>query len=266
MMKDNQGITILKIGGSVITDKSADDGAAKRNEIKRIAEEIEGFNSKLIIVHGAGSFGHPQAKRYGLNRKFDPLGSIITHRSVKGLNDIIVDELNEAGVNAIGLHPMNCTVSDDGRISEMSLNIIGSMIDSGFIPVLHGDVVMDKKLGTSVLSGDQIVPYLATEFNAERVGIGSAEDGVLDSDGKTISNINSNNFQDIKKFISGSANTDVTGGMLGKVLELLNLSEVSNATSYIFNACDAGNIKGFLNGDNIGTAISKAELKDKVLL
>jgi isopentenyl phosphate kinase len=259
-MEDNQGITILKIGGSVITDKSADDGAAKQEEIKRIAEEITGFKSKLIIVHGAGSFGHPQAKRYGINGKFDPLGSIITHRSVKKLNDIIVDKLNKAGVNAIGLHPMNCTISDEGRISEMSLNIITSMLDNGFVPVLHGDVVMDKKLGTSVLSGDQIVPYLATEFNAKRVGIGSAENGVLDGKGKTIKNINSKNFEDIKEFVGGSADTDVTGGMLGKVLELLNLSEVSNTTSYIFNAGYAGNIYEFLNGNNIGTAISKAEL------
>ncbi|WP_406661108.1 isopentenyl phosphate kinase [Methanolobus sp. ZRKC3] len=258
-MGNNQGITILKIGGSVITDKSADNGAARQEEIRRIAEEIAGFKSRLVIVHGAGSFGHPQAKRYGLTDQFDPLGSIITHRSVKELNDIIVDELNEAGVSAIGLHPMNCTISDDGRISEMSLNIITSMLDTGFVPVLHGDVVMDKKLGTSVLSGDQIVPYLASKLNAERVGIGSAENGVLDGDGKTIANINPGNFDNIKGFIGGSANTDVTGGMLGKVLELLDLSEVSNTTSYIFNAGNAGNISGFLNGESIGTAISKTE-------
>lgn len=256
-MEDDQGITILKIGGSVITDKSAEDGAARRGEIRRIAKEIAGFDSRLIIVHGAGSFGHPQAKRYGLTGKFDASGSIITHRSVKELNDIIVDELNEAGVSAIGLHPMNCTISNDGRICEMALNVITSMLDAGFVPVLHGDVVMDSKLGTSILSGDQIVPYLASKLNARRVGIGSAENGVLDGDGQTIRNINPGNFDTIRQFIGGSANTDVTGGMLGKVLELLDLSEASSTTSYIFNAGYAGNISGFLNGENIGTAISK---------
>jgi len=51
----------------------------------------------------------------------------------------------------------------------------------------------------------------------------------------------------------------VTGGMLGKVLELLELSDTSDITSYIFNAGNAGNIAGFLQGENIGTAISKAE-------
>jgi len=51
----------------------------------------------------------------------------------------------------------------------------------------------------------------------------------------------------------------VTGGMLGKVLELLELSDTSDITSYIFNAGYAGNTAGFLRGENIGTAISKAE-------
>ena len=158
MMEDNQGITILKIGGSLITDKGAQDGAARLEEIRRIASEIAGSSARLIIVHGAGSFGHPQAKRFGLTGKFDATGSIITHRSVKELNDMIVDDLNDAGVNAIGLHPMNCTLSDDGRISEMAVNVIMAMLDGGFVPVLHGDVVMDTKLGTLVRFGDQIVP------------------------------------------------------------------------------------------------------------
>ncbi|MDW7732500.1 MAG: isopentenyl phosphate kinase [Methanolobus sp.] len=258
-MKNDQGITILKIGGSVITDKGKDIGTARPEEIERIAREIAGSDPKLVIVHGAGSFGHPQAKRYDLNGKFDPMGSIITHLSVKELNGAVVDALNDAGVNAIGVHPMNCVVSEDARIKDMFLTNIHAMLESGFVPVLHGDVVMDEKLGTSVLSGDQIVPYLAYKLQAERIGIGSAENGVLDGKGRTVERITPANFEEIKQFIGGSASTDVTGGMLGKVLELLNLSESSNITSYIFNACHAGNVSGFLSGKNIGTAISKAE-------
>ncbi|MBN2110437.1 MAG: isopentenyl phosphate kinase family protein [Methanosarcinaceae archaeon] len=258
-MKDDQSITVLKIGGSVITDKGKDEGTARTGEIRRIAEEIAGYDSRLVIVHGAGSFGHPQAKRYDINGKFDPRGSIITHLSVKRLNSLIVAALNEAGVNAIGVHPMNCVLSEDTRIRNMFLEQISTMIDSSFVPVLHGDVVMDRELGTSVLSGDQIVPYLAYRLKAERIGIGSAEDGVLDGKGRTIERITPANFKEIKRFIGGSASTDVTGGMLGKVLELLNLSESSNINSYIFNAGHPGNVSGFLSGRNIGTAISKEE-------
>ncbi|MDG6243764.1 MAG: isopentenyl phosphate kinase [Methanolobus sp.] len=252
---DKDKITILKIGGSVITDKSADEGAARMNAIERISCEIAGFQGKLIIVHGAGSFGHPQVKRFGLQGKFDHTGSIITHMSVRKLNTMVVKTLNSAGVNALPLHPMACAVSENGRIRSMFLEPIKEMLNNGFVPVLHGDMVMDTELGTSVLSGDQIVPYLAIKMKAARIGIGSAEEGVLDNDGEVLPAISKDNFERIKACLGGSTNTDVTGGMLGKVLELLELSEQSNSTSYIFNAGNAGNVSCFLKGENIGTAV-----------
>jgi isopentenyl phosphate kinase len=258
---DNTNITILKIGGSVITDKSADDGAARISEIERIASEIAGFEGKLIIVHGAGSFGHPQVKRFGLTGKFDHEGSIITHMSVRKLNTMVVEALNSAGVNALPVHPMACTVSSNSRIKSMFLEQIEEMLANRFVPVLHGDMVMDTELGTSVLSGDQIVPYLAIQMKASRIGIGSAEEGVLDDKGNVIPIINNGNFDEIKAYLGGSANTDVTGGMLGKVLELLELSEQSNSTSYIFNAGNTDNISDFLKGKNIGTAIGTGTIQ-----
>lgn len=250
-------ITVLKIGGSVITDKSASAGSVRPDAIKRIAREIAGNTSGLVIVHGAGSFGHPQAKRYGLTGKFDPLGSVMTHRSVKELNNLFVDALIDAGINALGLHPMDCIVCDNGRIDDMFLEQVHLMLQNGLVPVLHGDVVVDRSLGTCVLSGDRIVPYLSKVLGATRIGIGSAENGVLDGNGNTIERISPGNFDELRMFIGASAGTDVTGGMLGKVLELMELCENSDITSYIFNAGHVGNIASFLKGENIGTAISK---------
>ena len=58
-------LMILKLGGSVITDKSTSYATADEKNIELIANEIlkckKDFNFKLIIVHGAGSFGHPLA-------------------------------------------------------------------------------------------------------------------------------------------------------------------------------------------------------------
>ena len=250
-------LTILKIGGSIITDKNADDGAANYDEIKRIADEISKHHGRLVVVHGAGSFGHPQAKKYALTEKFDAKGALITNDSVKMLNRIVVEFLRNAGVNAVGVHPISSTVSRDGRIIQMFLDNIYLMLDNGFVPVLHGDMVMDTKLGASVLSGDQIVPYLAVQLGGARIGIGSAKDGVLDDKGATIPTITSSNFKDVKKHIGGSESTDVTGGMLGKVVELLKLCETSSITSYIFNAGKSGNVSRFLGGEDIGTAITK---------
>ncbi|WP_445476217.1 isopentenyl phosphate kinase [Methanococcoides methylutens] len=254
-MSSTDDITILKIGGSVITDKNSEDGLAWEEEIVRIAREISGFEGKLIIVHGAGSFGHPQAKRYSLTEGFHAEGAVVTHKAVKSLNRIVVDILDDEGVNAIAVHPMGCTVAKAGRISEMYLGSIRLMLEKGLVPVLHGDVVMDTEKGVSIVSGDQVIPYLATTLGASRIGVGSAANGVLDDNGNTIPFITSDNFEEVKGYIGGSAGTDVTGGMLGKVLEMLELGKASSITSYIFNATVAGNVSSFLNGENIGTAI-----------
>ena len=59
---------ILKLGGSVITDKGADEGVVREADLLRIAKEVSEFRGKMIVVHGAGSFGHTHAKKYGLDR------------------------------------------------------------------------------------------------------------------------------------------------------------------------------------------------------
>ena len=123
-MVSSENLTILKLGGSVITDKRAEDGVVKVNEIQRIAKEISGFKGKLIIVHGAGSFGHPQAKKFALNERFNVSGSIVTHLSVKELCRKVVDILNENGTCAVGVHPMCCMLADNGRIKTMFLDHI----------------------------------------------------------------------------------------------------------------------------------------------
>ncbi|MDM7940324.1 MAG: uridylate kinase, partial [Methanothrix sp.] len=64
---------VLKIGGSILTDKKRI-GAARQREIQRIAEEIAADPEDLVLVHGAGSFGHIPARRYGLPESFNPEG------------------------------------------------------------------------------------------------------------------------------------------------------------------------------------------------
>lgn len=255
-MKVSTESVILKLGGSVITDKAADQGVIRETDLLRIAKEVSGYRGKMIVVHGAGSFGHTYAKKYGLDRGFDPKGVIVTHESVKKLASRVVDALNEYGIRAIAVHPMGCTVCRNGRIESMYLDNIKLMLENGFVPVLHGDVVMDLELGACVLSGDQIVPYLAKELKIARLGLGSAEEGVLDKNGKPVPEITPETFENFKHYIRGSESTDVTGGMLGKVQELLELSKTSCITSHIFNAGKENNIYRFLDGESIGTKIS----------
>ena len=251
-------LIILKIGGSVITEKSSI-SRARDAEIDRISHEIAAFckdsDSQIILVHGAGSFGHPQAMKYRLNEGFDAQGAYLTHVSVKLLNSKVVESLNNAGVHALPVHPLSSCILENGKLIDFQLGSIKVMLEKGIVPVLHGDVVMDITRGASVLSGDRIIPYLALSLKASKIGAGSDVDGVLDEKEAVIKKITPFNFLDLKKSIKGSGSTDVTGGMLGKVSELLELAG-KGVDSRIFNASRKGVVSRFLYGEDVGTLIS----------
>lgn len=251
-------LIILKIGGSVITEKSSL-SRAKEAEIDRISNEIASFKkdsqSELILVHGAGSFGHPQAMKYRLSEGFDAQGAYLTHASVNVLNSKVVETLNNAGAHALPVHPLSSCLLENGKIIDFQLGQIKVMLEKGIIPVLHGDVVMDRIKGTSVLSGDRIIPYLAIALNASQIGAGSDVDGVLDNNDEVIKKITQYSFVDMKKNIKGSNSPDVTGGMLGKVSELLELAN-KGICSRIFNASRKDGVSRFLYGEDVGTLIA----------
>ncbi|MDF1557724.1 MAG: isopentenyl phosphate kinase [ANME-2 cluster archaeon] len=251
------GLVVLKIGGSIITDKSSSTPKSLADAIERIAQEIAGVSGSLILVHGAGSFGHPLARQFKLTEQFDVQGIIETHRSVKSLNATMVDALISYGVPAVPVHPLSCALLEQGRIRDMQMAPLREMVQRGLVPVLHGDVVMDSARGAAILSGDQLVPYIAQKMGAERIGIGSNIDGVLDNQSKTIPDITPSTVDRLRVYISGSSHTDVTGGMLGKVQELVELADKFGISSRIFNASTPGNITRFLKGETMGTRIQK---------
>ncbi len=255
--------TILKLGGSILTEKT-DTPTPKPDAIRRCAREIAssisraspvGGGGPLIIIHGAGSFGHPQAKEHSSPDGFTNFGIIEIHRAVASLNDRVIEALVTNGIPAVPLHPFGCMVAENGRIAEMETAQIEIMLARGIVPVLHGDVVMDLKTGASIVSGDQLATYLAVRFKAARIGLGTAVDGVL-ADGAVIPLITPANFESLRPHIQGSEGTDVTGGMLGKVLELLAIE--TDINSYIFNASKEDTIAGFLSGDEPGTRVAKS--------
>ena len=108
---------VLKIGGSILTDKSRE-LAPRQDEIARVALEISSCPEDLVLVHGAGSFGHIPAKKYGLPQEFSRPGLRVTHGSVARLCDLVVEALGQAGVDCLPVHPLSCLVLRDGRIDR----------------------------------------------------------------------------------------------------------------------------------------------------
>ena len=59
------GTVVIKWGGGLITHKDQL-CTVKLEIIRSLAEVCSKISKKLVIVHGAGSFGHLKAKKYRL--------------------------------------------------------------------------------------------------------------------------------------------------------------------------------------------------------
>lgn len=239
---------MLKLGGSVITDKTATETVATE-QLAELAAAVADYDGPLVLVHGAGSFGHYHADAHGVSRTE---GSRETQAvrditgSMRTLNDAVVDALAAAGAPAVPVHPFSLASRDsEGKLS-MPMEAVAAMLSEGFLPVLHGDVVTHAGKGVTILSGDEAVVRLAEALDADRVGLCSAVPGVLAEDGTVVDHVGS--FEEVASALGESDATDVTGGMAAKVRELLALS----SPAFVF---DIEGVAPFLAGESPGTRI-----------
>jgi isopentenyl phosphate kinase len=239
--------TVLKLGGSVITEKDTPE-TVDETMLDDLASAIAEHDD-VALVHGAGSFGHYHASEHGVSTTegtHDAVAVRDIHGSMKRLNDAVLDALADHGVRAVPLHPFSLAHrTADGNLHH-PVGGVATALEEGFLPVLHGDVVVEEGAGATILSGDEIVVQLARGLGAGRVGLCSGVPGVLEEDGDVISRIGE--WSDAAAALGESDATDVTGGMAAKVRELLAL----DSPAYVF---DADGVGPFLDGDEPGTRV-----------
>ena len=265
-MPNSMNLTILKLGGSVITKKDKPFTYALKT-IRRLAREIAKSNIKpLIIVHGGGSFGHPIAKEYSIKQGYRDSSQLYglakTHLSMLRLNHIVMTSLIEAGVPAFPVQPSSCFVTKGGRIDWLNMDAVLDIQQLELVPVLYGDISFDREIGFTVLSGDQIVSYLSIKLGATRIVMGIDVDGLYASNPRTDPNSNllhrvnlSKQRSCIKNLDVRSDIIDVTGGMGGKLQELIPALR-NGAEAILVNALKPKRILKALRGEAvIGTVL-----------
>jgi isopentenyl phosphate kinase len=251
---DPDDLVVLKLGGSVITDKDTPETVDDEHlngvlDAVAAAVKTEETDFELILVHGGGSFGHVHAAEHGVSTTegtSDAAAANAIHSAMKRLNRVVVDRLQEREVAALPVHPLSVAARDDAGTLSLPATATEGLLDEGFVPVLHGDVIAHAGEGVTVLSGDEIVTSLAASLGASRVGLCSTVPGVLDENDAVIETISS--FSDVESVLGGSESTDVSGGMAAKVQELLALG----APAHIFGP---DSVADFLKGTRAGTLV-----------
>ena len=221
---------LLKLGGSVITDKNRLNVVRKRI-LNRLSKEISMVDDKIIIVHGAGSFGHILAERYRLNDGYSNEnqleGFALTHRNVRILNNIVLDSLTSAGIPSISIPPISFIELDNRKPKQVNLKTFRKTLDGNFIPVTFGDVVFDVSLHFSICSGDLLMILLAKEFKPDRVVFAIDEDGIYSKNPKKYKNarlLTELSRDELSKVATDLTYSDVTGGMEGKLNSIAEIA------------------------------------------
>ncbi|XP_047322679.1 isopentenyl phosphate kinase [Impatiens glandulifera] len=244
-------------------------------------EEEEGLRQRFVVVHGAGSFGHFQASKSGvhkggLNQPLVKAGFVATRISVTSLNLDIVRALAREGIPSVGMSPFACGwLTNERNIESADIQMVANAIDSGLIPVLHGDAVLDTARECTILSGDVIIRHLAEELKPEFVVFITDVPGVYD---RPPSEPNAVLLREIEVHEDGSwsvlkpenvnkkvtftvAAHDTTGGMVTKISEAAMIAKlgidvfiVQAASSHSLTALK-GELKDGIPEDWIGTAI-----------
>jgi len=215
---------IIKIGGSVITDKTKE-CTFKTETMDKLAENIKKANKQIIIVHGAGSFGHILAKEYELNQGYKRLEQIkgfsLTHEKVQALNSLVLKSLQKNDIHAVSISPHSSITLNNHQIKKMNYKIFEEYLKKNFTPVTFGDVTLDKTLGFSICSGDLLVEVLSKYFKPEKVVFIIDEDGIFTANPKIDKKallIQETSLKELETFTTSADNhADVTGGMAGKI-------------------------------------------------
>jgi len=278
-----QELVFLKLGGSLITDK-AKPYTPRLDVMNDLALQIATAlqthpNLRLVLGHGAGSFGHVPASEYHTRDGIPPRPTPLAHRErdeteqnywkgfaevwyqAEMLNRYVMSALYKAKVRAITLPPSASIIASSGKVSVWETTPIRMALSSGIIPVIHGDVVFDEVRGGTILSTEDLFMHLTRALNPDRILLAGLEKAVwadFPERTKRIEKITPQSYKEISAGVGKTAaGADVTGGMETKVKQMLDLvKESSVASVQIFSGEDAGNIVYALTGEALGTLIT----------
>lgn len=261
-----EDILVIKLGGSLLTDKSTP-YKLKEGIIKAVASELKEcldleLIKKLVIVHGVGSFGHPPVLKYGLHKGFKNKDQLIsmskTQQIVNEFRTKIATTFLEAGIPINLMHASSMVVGNKMVMAENSFHSLIGFLSLGMVPLIGGDMMYDKIMGFSVCSGDQIAVTLSKELKAKHLIFVTDVPGVFDKDPKSgekaelLREININDVENFLKSMKGTTN-DASGRMWGKLKSMtLARDQIKEGLKVvIISMNERGILKKYLSGESI---------------
>lgn len=273
----SEPLNIVKVGGSEGIDYEA---------VSDDVAELLSQGRRLILVHGGSSqtnqvaeaLGHPPkfiTSPSGYTSRFSDKRTLEIFKMVYcgQMNKMIVEQLQQRGVNAIGLSGLDGglwrgkrkkavhavdengkkrVIRDNytGRVSEVNTSLLNSLLDSGYLPVLTPPAISEEGEAINV-DGDRAAAETAKALQADSLVILSNIPGVLTDFPDESSLLREVHFDDIDEV----AQTHAQGRMRIKLLGAKEAIEGGVGKVILGDARVSKPIRFALDGN--GTVISK---------
>lgn len=248
MQDEGRELIVVKLGGSCFSDKNKPRSFLP-DVVDGICRQLHALDRDVVLVHGGGSFGHPLAKQFALHEgKRDDIpdqhvGFCLTHKAMMDLNGMIVDRCLNNSIPAFPVQPSILFSWKDRAIDRCETWPVDMLLGNGFVPVMHGDVIIDGARGYGIISGDEIVVEITNRLArpVEKIIYLLDVDGlhdkdpkahpgdaclmphvILSRDGRWRQGTGGRTQQECE-IPAGSAGIDVTGGIARKLGDLKRL-------------------------------------------
>lgn len=264
-------ITLLKLGGAVITNKEIPESVREDVLARLVTEIATAWNertSHLILGNGAGSFAHVPASRFktidGFIHEESRIGMAITQDAAARLNRIVVHALIDRGVPAVSVAPSSTILTDKKQAKSWYSDVLLNYLEKGMLPVVYGDVLSDTTQGCTIWSTDTVFSFLARElpklnYTVDQIIHVTEAGGVWkDSNTKEIyERITPLMHEEVRLSMIDTKGFDVTGGMWHKIEEALSLTDFGISTR-IVSGVEGQVVYNTLQGSaSFGTIISR---------
>ncbi|MBK8984722.1 MAG: hypothetical protein IPM39_01355 [Chloroflexi bacterium] len=258
-------LTVLKLGGALLTDKRAPD-SLRAETLTAVTHEIRacldaGLLQRLIVVTGVGSFGHPPVLRYKLHKGFQSPDQLLalteTQNNVMRLRRAVAEEFQAAGMPVCLMLPSSCMAASGFAHAESYLTAVAGFLRLGMVPLLGGDVLVDDQVGFMVYGGDEVAVDLALHFGADRLILATQVDGIYDKDpqqhpdAQRLPTLSLNGPGETAVSLDHHPLIDASGAMAGK-LRAIRRAEAALAAGlevWLISMMEPGRLTAVLQGD-----------------
>lgn len=252
---------LVKLGGSVITDKTRY-LTFRADVLTRLVGEIVSAGREVVLIHGAGSFGHVVASEHRIQDGYIsdsqvPVAAKVME-DVRDLNLRVMRVLNEGGLPSASLPPSAVATLRSGKLDVLDVDLFRRYLEIGISPVTFGDVALDSERRFGICSGDQLMERLAKELRPEKVIFVSDVDGVFTADpsrdpGATLMEVVDRATLDSLPRTQRCA--DVTGSIFGKIETMLRIASWGG-DAVVLNGNAPGRLEAALRGEVVkGTRV-----------